>query len=97
MKNDDLEQKHIDNPQEGDYWHDFFCPILLVVEVLKNNRIKICEDTIDHPTDKNARKFNLKKVKAVPKSYLKQKLSYHTKKGGYWARVIPYGNPGNKL
>lgn len=28
----DLDQQHLHNPQAGDYWHDRFCPVALVID-----------------------------------------------------------------
>src|SRR6266487_4051314 len=41
--------EHIKNPQPGDYWHDMFCPIAIVLAVTEES-VTFCEKTkeIDH-------------------------------------------------
>lgn len=36
MRNDTLNQRHLLNPELGDYWHEMFCPILVVVDLYDN-------------------------------------------------------------
>lgn len=41
-----IDEDHFKNPEPGDFWHDLFSPVLIVLEVLKDEII-VCDKTVD--------------------------------------------------
>lgn len=82
-----LNNKHLLDPQPGDYWHECFTPILLVVSV--NGALIEYVDTDHLTSDLDGRYFGTEKpMHRGTWMSLVKKLSYENS-DGTWADVLP--------
>lgn len=81
---------HARNPQPGDYWHEMYCPVLVVLDVDKGKGlITICKDII-YNSKEDTWRWNLNKTEIMPLGFLATYLAYSGDPSkGLWARVIP--------
>lgn len=82
-----LNQKHLLDPMIGDYWHDMFTPIYVVVSVGKES-IVVCRSTID--VDKSHWTWDVSKTERMTKPEFRKKLLYSSMPKT-WATVVPTG------
>ena len=83
LERDKLNEKHYNNPQEGDYWHEMFCPYFIVLSIVENGYI-ICSERID--VDSGHWRFDLSKATLVDKNYF-DKVKYQSI-SGFCADVV---------
>ncbi len=80
-----LNEQHLHNPQAGDYWHDRFCPVCLVIDSGKFF-VAILEKKKDVGT--NYWTWDTSEMTTLSKADFINKLSYKTIPGT-WANVVP--------
>jgi len=81
-----LNQKHIENPQPGDFWHEMFSPYHVVLAVADNHVI-ICEKT--KPTDANHYTFDLSETKTLSHLEHRNLVTYSSMRDKFVADVVP--------
>jgi len=79
--NKNLNVIHANEPKEGDYWHEAFCPICIVLENTKGVITYILPD-------RKAEIWDEDNPKTKTKAEFKEWLSYDNIEG-YWCDVIP--------
>lgn len=87
---DDLNDQHLDNPQVGDYWHDCFTPILVVVGHFRN-KVVICKTT-KAGASKDRWTWDLDCLELTTSEEMRSGLTYGSNRrlaGRCWARVEP--------
>ena len=77
------EKDHAINPVPGDYWHEHFHPILVVLEVTKSNVI-VCKTAKDAGPD--SWEWDMSKIEVLSRKYFSTFLSYKNIPG-YYANV----------
>ena len=77
---------HLRDPQPGDYWHEMFSPVCVVLEVLPHC-IVLCRKIQALPQDKWT--WNLAQRETMSRTEFKKWLSYSHSVPGTWAQVIP--------
>lgn len=84
-RQDALNERHASDPQPGDYWHEMFCPVLVIAA-----RFPIGVLVCDTPKDVGDNKWtwNLEKCRVMTVEELRRKLEYNSRKG-FWANVAP--------
>ena len=75
-------QKHLNDPQKGDYWHEQFCAICAVVSTT-DNHVTVVRDRAQ---DDSGQWFT--KMETMRKKDFKSWLSYESIPGT-WASVLP--------
>ena len=70
----DIKNLHFKNPQPGDFWHEMFNPVFIVLDV-NVKEITICEDTIN---SNDGYSFNLHKVKKVTREQFDKELKCYS-------------------
>ena len=74
-------EKHATNPVKGDYWHEMFCPVCVIVNV--NN------DVVTYLVpDKKNEYWDEENPVTKTKAEFKEWLSYDNI-DGYWCDVVP--------
>jgi len=92
MKDRDEQQKvnlkHAVDPQRGDYWHEMFCPIRVVLHVTEDT-VTFCEKTKQTKPDHWT--WDIDKVCRVFKDEFRQGLEYQSvpMKDKFHADVVP--------
>lgn len=83
-----LNTKHAKSPERGDYWHEMFHPIRVVLGVT-SDIVTFCETT--KPTSKDRWTWDLSKVNVVPLKDFGPYLHYQSEpmKHKTWADVAP--------
>lgn len=85
----ELAEIHLNDPKVGDYWHDMYHPVCVVVKVDSGtDTVTICKTKVavddDHWT------WDLSVTETMTKDKLKSWLSYSGKANiGYWVDVLP--------
>lgn len=74
-------ESRANDPQPGNYWHEMFCPICVVVHRLPNH-VVICKKTKD--AGEGYQTWDLEKLEMMSLSEFKKWLSYESIPG-YWA------------
>jgi hypothetical protein len=74
------------NPQVGDFWHDMFAPIAVVVARPNDETVLVCRKTM--PVDADHWEWDLTKCECLMVDEFKTYLSYGSIPG-YWADVVP--------
>lgn len=80
----ELNWKHYNWPEVGDYWHEMFCPYFIVLAVLDDGLFIVCDETLR--VDDSHWKFNLALAKQVTIDYF-SKVKYASI-DGYCADVV---------
>lgn len=70
-----LNQKHLDDPKVGDYWHEMFCPYFIITEVRALD-ITVLDKTIGLP--ENRFTFDETKPRIIKRSDLAKEVQYST-------------------
>ena len=78
--------EHLDNPESGDYWHEMFSPVLVVVAVHPYGLV-ICDKIVD--VDDKHWAFDLDHTRLVPHGYLRERFTYETMPDKTWCDVMP--------
>jgi hypothetical protein len=88
VSQDDLNTKHAAEPHPGDYWHEMFCPIRVVLAVTSET-VVICEDRKD--SGKNHWTWDLTKAKKILRENFGSRLHYESNamKHKFWCDVEP--------
>lgn len=81
----DVDLVCFENPKEGDFWHEMYCPVLVVIHVHEDNSLTICEHTKDAGDNKYV--FDMSKVRKITREDFVKKIKWHKEEIGY--RVIP--------
>lgn len=84
LEREALAEEHASNPQPGDYWHECFTPICVVID-LYYGFVIFCK-TLKHLD--GGWTWDLDSLDAKPVAEFKRWLSYKTIPG-YWAHVEP--------
>lgn len=84
-KQKELNERHAVKPKPGDYWHEMFCPICVVLEI-DDDCIIYCDKT--KPTDEQHWTWDLEKTDIKTVDEFKEWLSYGTIPG-FWCDVLP--------
>lgn len=79
-------QKHVDQPMVGDYWHEMFSPYHIVLAVTDTHVI-ICEKT--KPTDANHYTFDLTETRTITHLEHRDIVTYSTMRDRFVADVVP--------
>jgi hypothetical protein len=74
------------NPQAGDFWHEMFTPIVVVVARPNDETVLICRKTT--LVGVNHWEWDLTKCECLRVDEFKNYLSYESTPG-YWANVVP--------
>lgn len=77
---------HLRDPQRGDFWHEMFNPVCVVLEVLPYSLI-LCRKIRALPPDKWT--WDLAQRESMSREAFKKWLSYVSNVPGTWAHVIP--------
>lgn len=88
---DALNRKHAEHPQPGDFWHDCYSPICVVLGVAASMVVYCDTPKIVNDEDHWTWDLSLAKRKEKPLSEFREWLSYKSEKmaGKFWAAVIP--------
>lgn len=83
-----LSAKHANSPEPGDYWHEMFTPVLVVLDVGERS-VVICDKV--KAVDEDGWTWDLSQVTAVPKKEFGDRLRYKSDamKHKTWATVVP--------
>lgn len=84
----ELNQKHYDCPEVGDYWHEHFCPFLVVLHRLDNGNLVICDEQMGI-TGGSA--FDVDKAREITHRELRDKITYSSDREKFMADVAPKG------
>ena len=96
LKRDELALAHIDSPEEGDYWHEMFSPVLVVLKIEKEV-VTYC-DVIKDKGD-SGWTWNLDYISKTPLILFKKRLCYDV--GAFaekldcrktWCDVLPHNH-----
>jgi len=81
-------QKHVDTPEVGDFWHEMFVPYHIVLAVT-NTHVIICDKT--KPTDDSHYTFDLSETKTITLQEHKDLVTYKSEsmRHKFVADVIP--------
>jgi hypothetical protein len=77
---DRITQEAYDNPLPGDYWNEMLVPYFVVLQVLGNGDLIICDERIDDTKD-HTWTWHLEKSKQVPRDYMKLRVRYQSLDG----------------
>ena len=66
----------LENPRIGDFWHEMYSPVLVVVDVHENQDLTICEETKN--VDDKSYEFDLLKSIRISKEEFFKKLKTET-------------------
>jgi hypothetical protein len=75
--NNETNIKHALNPEPGDYWHEMFTPIMVVLDVTSMH-VVICDGT--KPADKDRWSWDYKKIKCLTRKEFNMKPRYDSPK-----------------
>jgi hypothetical protein len=80
--------KHADKPRRGDYWHECFCPILIVIESTKHSVTYVDETKA---VDKDHFTFDPQGVKTITRKEFAKKMRYSSENLNHkcWGMVEP--------
>ena len=84
-----LNQKHLESPEIGDYWHDMFSPALVVVG-LGENTVTICDETVAPQKDRWT--WDVSKTRVMTRAEFMAYLRYSPGSSvseKTWAYVVP--------
>jgi len=81
----ELNEKHANKPEIGDYWNEMFCGICVVLKIIENN-ILICKSKKYAGQDRWT--WDLDKTELMGKDDFKKWISY-SHIDGYWCDVLP--------
>jgi hypothetical protein len=79
-------QKHVDHPMVGDFWHEMFSPYHIVLAVTDTHVI-ICEKT--KPVNPNGYTFDLTETRTVTHLEHRDIVTYSTMRDKFVADVVP--------
>lgn len=82
----ELNKKHIEDPQPGDFWHEMFSPYHVVLAVADNHVI-ICDKT--KPTDWHHYTFDLSETKTISHQEHRDLVTYKSMRDKFVADVVP--------
>ena len=83
-KQQNLNLKHIINPQEGDFWHEMFCPYFYIVAVDIKGVLALYK-TI--PVGSDHYRFDENEIKYMTKEELKNSVTYEAMRDKFVANV----------
>jgi hypothetical protein len=81
-----VNERHIVDPQVGDYWQEMFCPYFVVLDRVTENQVLICEKT--KPAGPNHWTWDLDNLSLRTLEELRKKVSYSCIPG-FVADVFP--------
>jgi hypothetical protein len=84
-----LNLKHAVDPRRGDYWHEMFCPIRVVLRVT-GETVTFCEKTKE--VDSGHWSWDIEHVQVLPAKSFRQGLEYSSMKDKFHADVVPGGH-----
>ena len=89
----DTNARHLQNPKVGDYWHEMFTPILVVIG-RGADAVMLC-DEIERYKD-GGWFWRVSKVKTLSLAELRKRLTYDSEnlKDKCWCDVVPESQPG---
>lgn len=89
LSNHERSEIHLNKPLVGDYWHDMYNPVCVVVKVdNETDDVTICKKI--KQVDDNHWTWDLDVTETISKENLKRWLAYSsTPNIGYWADVLP--------
>ncbi len=67
--------KHFNNPEAGDYWHDCFAPCFVIIEINDYGIVTYCDKTKEVENDRWT--WDLDKISSKPLEELQKSLSYY--------------------
>lgn len=82
----ELNQKHYDCPEVGDYWHEHFVPYLVVLRRLDNGNLVICDEQMDLV---GGTAFDVDKAREITHRELRDKITYSSDNTKFVADVVP--------
>lgn len=85
IKQQELNEEHVKNPQIGDFWHEMFGPYFLVVGIVTSGVIVLDEIIF---ISKNHYKFDETKPKFISLESLKERVTYPTMRDKFVANVM---------
>lgn len=90
-ENNELCQEHLSQPQVGDYWHEMFAPICVVVGKT-DSTVTICKKT--KSVDDNHWTWDTSIIEVMQLEDFKKWLCYKSDsmKDKTWCRVVPEGH-----
>lgn len=78
---------HLDHPKPGDYWHEFYMPVLVVVSV-SGDDVMICDKT--KQVDGDRWTWDLDHgVSITTREEMSRRLRYDTMPDKTWCVVVP--------
>jgi hypothetical protein len=84
-----LNLHHANNPEVGDYWHEMYAPMFIVLAV--DNTSIICgASTI--PSGPDCWTWDVAKTQRMSRSVFRSRLEYQTIQDRFWCSVIPRGH-----
>lgn len=89
MRDQELNEKHATNPMPGDYWHEMFTPIAVVLDVV-GDTVVFCRNTESSGT--NHWRWNHKLSERLPKATFAHLFRYETMPDKFHADVVPQGH-----
>lgn len=81
----ELNDKHLDDPQPGDYWHEMFCGICVILKRIRN-QVVLCRTK--KSIDKDHWTWDLDRLEIMTLDDFKAWLSYNSIPG-CWCDVCP--------
>ena len=81
-----LNQKHIENPQPGDFWHEMFAPYHVVLAVTDSHVI-ICDKKVS--VDSHHYTFDMSETKTISHLEHRDLVTYKTMRDKFVADVVP--------
>lgn len=88
INRESLEKLCFEQPKIGDFWHEMYCPVLVIVDVHENNDLTICEHTKD--TENNTYMFDVSRCRKITRQEFSDKIKwYKNKPEEICYRVIP--------
>lgn len=81
-----LDEEHVRNPQEGDFWHEMFSPYFLVVAV-GDKGVLVVHKTV--PVGRDHYRFDENELRYMTRQELRDKVTYPSMRDKFVADVIP--------
>lgn len=85
MRDLETNEKHSKDPQPGDYWHEMFSPMAVVLDV-QGDTVVFCRHTVDLG---KCWRWNHKLSERLPKSEFANLFRYKTMPHKFHADVVP--------
>lgn len=86
MDQEELNLKHIENPELGDYWHERFSGVCVVLKVTEDT-VTISRKKVD--VDEDHWTFILEEAETLSLKEFKEFLTYASNRSKCWADVFP--------